>query len=625
MIAAGSQQLSRPTDNATARWADATQALVLFAIDPIGLGGANLHASPGPVRDLWLQLFRARVPAHMPVRRVPANVTEQRLLGGLDLAATLNAGRAIAERGLLPEANGGVLVLAMAERVAPSAAAHIATALDTKTIRLERDGLAATLAARFAVIALDEGLSDDERVASKLLDRMAFHLELSNIALSDTTDPIPDAAQVQAARSNLASITVPDQMIEAITSTALALGISSLRAVLFAVTAARAAAAFAGRSSVDPEDATLAASLVLGPRATQLPQPAPDQPDDAEPEPPEQEQQPPEPPEPPTSENSAADDAPPDDTPQPVPTAEQLADRLLQAAVASIPAGLLAQLQHADALLNRARTHGRAGMERLASGGGRPAGCRRGDPRRGGRLNVIETLRAAAPWQTLRRHEIAALSAEAPQTLSTRRIEVRKSDFHINRTKQKSETVTIFVVDASGSSALNRLAEAKGAVELLLADCYVRRDQVAVLAFRGTTTDLLLPPTRSLVRAKRCLAGLPGGGPTPLATAIDAAAVLADSVRRKGQTPTLIFMTDGRGNIARDGKPGRQAAAMDAVTSARALRALRITALWIDTSPKPQPQGEQLAAQMQALYLPLPYADATRVSKAVRAVLNQTA
>ena len=207
------------------------------------------------------------------------------------------------------------------------------------------------------------------------------------------------------------------------------------------------------------------------------------------------------------------------------------------------------------------------------------------------------------------------------QLSSGRLIEVRKSDFPVKRTKRKSETATIFVVDASGSSALNRLAEAKGAVELLLADCYIRRDQVAVIAFRGTTAELLLAPTRSLVRAKRCLAGLPGGGATPLASALEAAALLADQVRRKGMMPTLVLLTDGRANIARDGTPGRERAQTDAVLTARTLRALQITTLLIDTSSKPQAQAERLAAEMAAVYLPLPYADAQRLSAVVRAAL----
>jgi putative magnesium chelatase accessory protein len=188
----------------------------------------------------------------------------------------------------------------------------------------------------------------------------------------------------------------------------------------------------------------------------------------------------------------------------------------------------------------------------------------RGEPRAGLRLNVVETLRAAAPWQRLRREEIARFGGEST------RIEIRQDDFRITRFKHRSETTTIFVVDASGSSALHRLAEAKGAVELLLADCYVRRDRVALVAFRGQFAEVLLPPTRSLVRAKRSLASLPGGGGTPLASGIDLGMMLADSVKRRGGTPILILMTDGRANVARDGTG--MAAALGSLLTAEDIR-----------------------------------------------------
>jgi magnesium chelatase subunit D len=165
---------------------------------------------------------------------------------------------------------------------------------------------------------------------------------------------------------------------------------------------------------------------------------------------------------------------------------------------------------------------------------------------------------------------------------------------------------------------LNRLAEAKGAVELLLADCYVRRDQVAVLAFRGKTAELLLPPTRSLARAKRSLGALPGGGGTPLATAIDAARELADLISRRGETPIVVLLTDGRGNIARDGSPGRAKAIEDAIAAARQMRLAGITALLLDTSPQPQPAAQALATEMGAAYVPLPYAGAQAVSRVVQ-------
>jgi magnesium chelatase subunit D len=253
---------------------------------------------------------------------------------------------------------------------------------------------------------------------------------------------------------------------------------------------------------------------------------------------------------------------------------------------------------------------------------GRPIGTRAGDPRSGARLNLVETLRTAAPWQRLRRRETEQARAADPDRKAPR-VDVRKDDFRVNRYKQRTETTTIFVVDASGSAALHRLAEAKGAVNLLLADCYVRRDRVALLAFRGTGADLLLPPTNSLVRAKRSLAGLPGGGGTPIAAAIGAALELADAVRRRGQTPIVVLMTDGRGNIARDGKPDRPRAEADALVAASQLRAARITSLLVDMSPRPHPAAKKLAAEMGAQYLPLPYADAAMLSKAVRAKASE--
>jgi magnesium chelatase subunit D len=198
---------------------------------------------------------------------------------------------------------------------------------------------------------------------------------------------------------------------------------------------------------------------------------------------------------------------------------------------------------------------------------------------------------------------------------------VRREDFHVSRFRQRRETTTLFVVDASGSAALHRLAEAKGAVELLLADCYVRRDKVALMAFRGNVgAELLLPPTRSLVRAKRCLAGLPGGGGTPLAAALDAARLLTEDVARRGGTPLAVFLTDGRANIARDGSPGRERAAADARAAAALWRASGVGALWLDTSPQPQPQARELAQAMGARYLPLPHADAQQMSRVVTAL-----
>ena len=192
-------------------------------------------------------------------------------------------------------------------------------------------------------------------------------------------------------------------------------------------------------------------------------------------------------------------------------------------------------------------------------------------------------------------------------------------DFRVARFKQRTSTTTIFVVDASGSAAANRLAEAKGAVELLLAECYVRRDEVALIAFRGVAAEIVVPPTRSLVRAKRCLAGLPGGGATPLAAALDMAGAMARAIAKKGQSPLVVFLTDGKANMTRAGRPGAAEAEREAAIAARLFRSTGTAALVVDTSPRPRPHSERLADDMGARYLPLPYAGPQELSGAIQA------
>jgi magnesium chelatase subunit D len=156
---------------------------------------------------------------------------------------------------------------------------------------------------------------------------------------------------------------------------------------------------------------------------------------------------------------------------------------------------------------------------------------------------------------------------------------------------------------------------------LLLAEAYVRRDHVALISFRGTAAELLLPPTRSLVQAKRRLAALPGGGTTPLAAGLRAALDVAEVARARGLTPTLAVLTDGRANVALDGATDRGSADADAMRMARALRARGSPALVIDMSQRPQRQLAELADAMRAVYQALPRADAKRISASVAAAL----
>lgn len=546
-------------------WAEAGLAARLLAADPHGFGGAVLRAPAGPVRERWLDILRAALPPGTPWRRLPPGTGDDGLLGGLDLAATLAAGRPVARAGLLAESDGGVVVVPMAERLPPGTASRLAAALDTGTV--------SDRGARFGLILLDEGEAD-ETVAEALADRLAFRIDLSGFGLADTAAAEPEPAT---------DAPEPDP-VGSLCALAEALGIASLRGPILA---ARAARALAGDGPIGRAAIVAAGRLVLAPRATRLPAPEQPAPETAEAPPAE----PPEPHEAEASDPSAAEA--PDDV-------------VLEAVRAAIPPNLLDQLLAGAQRLPAAKA-GRVGQAASARTG-RPVGSRRGDPRRG-RLDLLGTLRAASPWQALRR------GAE-----ETRRIVVRQDDLRIRILKQRTETTTVFCVDASGSAALERLAEAKGAVELLLAEAYVRRDRVALVAFRGAGADLLLPPTRSLTRAKRGLSGLPGGGGTPLAAGIDAAVAVALGVRRGGSRPAIVLLTDGRANVARSGEGGRARAGAEALQAARALRAAGLPALVVDTGTRGD-EARSIADAMGARYLKLPRAEAGQLSAAVRAAL----
>ncbi len=564
---------------AAAPVADAALAARLLAVDPQGLGGAVLRGPPGPGRDAWLAQLRGLLPEATPWRRLPVNAPDSRLLGGLDLAATLRAGRPVAEAGVLVGCDGGVVLLPMAERLQTDRAARISATMDAGAVVVERDGLQRRWEARFAVVALDEG-REEEAMPPGLADRLAFRIDPAAMTFE---------AGLAMPAADPAAVAMPEAGIAALCKAAMAFGIASPRATLLALRAARAAALLAGRSAVEEADLLVAARLVLAPRATQIPA---------------QEEAEPEPPPPAPSENEAEAASPEDGD-------GALADRVQEAVQAALPQHLLAALgaQAREAARRSGGSMGRQGKPRREAQRGRPIGSRAGALRAGARLALVETLRAAAPWQAVRR---------PPQGQALLRI--RPEDIRLRRFRDRIGTTAIFAVDASGSAALHRLGEAKGAVELLLADCYVRRDRVALIAFRGSAPELLLPPTPALARARRCLAGLPGGGATPLAAALDAAHRLAQAEQAQGRQPLLILLTDGRANVARDGRTGRAVAEADALAAAQQLPASRVPVLLVDTAPRPVAFAQELAQALGARHLPLPHAQAAGISALVGAV-----
>jgi magnesium chelatase subunit D len=280
------------------------------------------------------------------------------------------------------------------------------------------------------------------------------------------------------------------------------------------------------------------------------------------------------------------------------------------------------------------RRSGRSGSRGATSGTrGRHIRSVPGRPGQG-RLDVVATLRAAAPWQNVRkatddRRLTTDPLADLTETVVGRRssvVALRAEDLHIKKFRSKAGTLFCFVVDASGSMALHRMRQAKGAVNALLQQAYVHRDQVALLAFRGERAEVLLPPSQSVELAKRALDVLPTGGGTPLAAALLSAYQVAEQARSRGiHRTTLVLITDGRPNIPLRPDPNAdknqrlEQARSEVQTLATRLRLAGLGAVVIDTQRSYVSRGEaqQLAQWLGGRYVYLPQGRADQIAQAV--------
>ena len=605
----------------------AKQALMLLAVDP-ALGGVVIPSAVGSGKSTLARAFSGILPEGTPFVELPLNVTEDRLIGGVDLEATLATGVRVVQHGVLSKAHKGVLYVDSLSLLDSSAVSHIMDAMSRGAVIVEREGLSEVHPADFMLVGTYD--PSDGEVRMGLLDRIGIIVPFTaqndyrarkkivstvlghHINSEDTEDELRMIrGLIEAARAQLPHVSITNEQIKGLIQTAMSLGVEGNRVDIFSIRCAIASAALAQRTEVDDEDLKLAMKLILVPRATRMP----------EREATEDEMQAPEEPPPPDEQTDEAEDenAPPDQPDadadeEQEETPDMIEELMMDAMETELPDNILN-----ISLASKKKAKSGSRGEALNNRRGRFVRAQPGEMK-SGKVALIPTLISAAPWQASRKAE------KLSKGIKTGALIIGKEDVKIKRFRDKSGTLFIFMVDASGSMALNRMRQAKGAVASLLQNAYVHRDQVALISFRGKQAQVLLPPSQSVDRAKRELDVLPTGGGTPLASALFTGWETAKQARTKGITQIMFVMiTDGRGNIPLQAayEPNAEKAPKEELEKeiealALSIQADGVASIVIDTQMNYLSRGEapKLAQKLGGRYFYLPNAKAEQIVEA---------
>lgn len=501
---------------------------------------------------------------------MPLDVLEDRLLGAVDVEKSVRTGETVFEPGLLARAHRGVLYVDDINLLDESTSNLLLEALSTGWVTVEREGLSVRHPCRPLLIATFNPEEADLR--EHLMDRIGVclsadaeplsqedRLEAVNRALDFSRSPSVMTAQFEEtqeamktsilfAREYLKGMSLTRPQMKYLCEEAMRAGVQGHRGEIFAVEVARANAALNGEERVSAEDLQMGVRLSIAPRGTQIQAPPED----------DMMQAPPPPPPPQNQEEDQEQEQEPEKEEEPDP--EEQED-----AAPPVPEEFMFDVEGValdpDVMkfTNKAKT-GNSGSRGLIFSEERGRYIKPILPRgRVRKLAVDATMRSAAPYQKKRREKAQAAADASGDQSKLRGVYIEQSDVRAKKMARKAGSLVIFVVDASGSMALNRMNAAKGAAIGLLSEAYQSRDKICLVTFQGDFAQVLLPPTRSIAMAKNRLERMPCGGGSPLAHALNLAAQTGLTAQKSGDVGEVLVVciSDGRANVPLSTSIGR--------------------------------------------------------------------